>query len=315
MISSKEGRGFFVEKTPVYLINGFLGSGKTTVLLECMHYFKKNKKKVAIILNELGNVNVEKHLFKEESLFELLNGCICCSIKDDLKTTLSELKETVEAEKIDVVLLEGTGVANPGEIVETFAEKPFADYFSIVQSVCVIDSVNVLDYTSIFSSSKEVRELQKEQMEKGSLLVLNKLDQLSKKDSLQKIEKVVRKYNSFAPIIYSSYGKGIVEHIENQARTSPIESLGHAHHSHVKAIKMEQKTAISKKEIIDLLHKHQEKIIRAKGTVQNKADLQWYHFQYATGQLVWEKLANRPIEEKGQIILIGEKLSKKEIFS
>ncbi|WP_168714380.1 CobW family GTP-binding protein [Niallia nealsonii] len=302
-------------KTPVYLINGFLGSGKTTVLLECMNYFKKNNTKVAIILNELGNVNVEKHLFKEESLFELLNGCICCSIKDDLKTTLSELKETVEKEKIDIVLLEGTGVANPGEIIETFAEQPFADYFSIVQSVCVIDSVNVLDYTSIFSSSKEVRELQKEQIEKGSLLVLNKLDQLSKKDSLQKVEKVVRKYNASAPIIYSSYGKGVVERIESLIPATRIEALGHAHHVHVKAVKIEQKTAVSKKEIIDLLHKHQNKVIRAKGSVQNKEDLQWYHFQYAAGQLVWEKLADKPREEKGQIILIGEKLSREEIFS
>lgn len=302
-------------KTPVYLINGFLGSGKTTVLLECIRYFKKNNKKVAIILNELGNVNVEKHLFQEESLFELLNGCICCSIKDDLKITLSELKETVEKQKIDVVLLEGTGVANPGEIIETFEEQPFADSFSIMQSVCVIDSANILDYISIFASSKEVRELQKEQIEKGSLLVLNKLDQLPKKDTLQKIEKVVRKYNGAAPIIYSSYGKGVVEHIESHIPATPIEGLGHAHHIHVKAIKIEQKAAISKKEIINLLHKHQEKVIRAKGSIQNREDLEWYHFQYAAGQLVWEKLANKPQEEKGQIILIGEKLSREEILS
>jgi len=304
-----------VLKTPVYLINGFLGSGKTTVLLECMQYFKKHHKKIAIILNELGNVNVEKHLFQDEALFELLNGCICCSIKDDLKTALCELKETVKKEKIDVVLLEGTGVANPGEIIETFVEQPFAACFSIVQSICIIDSANVLDYTSIFASSKEVRELQKEQIEKGSLLVLNKLDQLPKKASQQKVEKVIRKYNASAPIIYSSYGKGVVEHIESLLPQAPIEAHGHAHHIHVKAIKIEQKEAVSKREIINLLHKHQEKVIRAKGSIQNREDLQWYHFQYAAGQLSWEKLADKPQGAKGQIILIGEKLSREEIFS
>ncbi|WP_445491010.1 GTP-binding protein [Niallia sp. 03133] len=303
-----------MDKTAVYLINGFLGSGKTSTLLKCMQHLKKQNKKIAIILNELGNVNVEKHLFADESLFELLNGCVCCSIKDDLKTTLNELITIVEKGEIDVLLLEGTGVANPGEIVETFAEEPYAKYFVIEQSICVVDSVHVMDYTSVFASSKEVRQLQKEQMERGSLLVLNKIDMLSKKEKRIKIEKLVRKYNQTAPIIYTSFGEGVEEYLNKNAFiTQSNKREGHSVHIHLKAIKIEQKKEWSKKDIKYMLLHNKEKLVRAKGTILNSDDQKWYHFQYASGKLIWEKLKNKPAYSTGQIILIGEKLEKQDI--
>ncbi|WP_445505405.1 CobW family GTP-binding protein [Niallia sp. 03091] len=303
-----------MSKTAVYLINGFLGSGKTSTLLKCKEYFKKNNKKIAIILNELGNANVEKHLFADESLFELLNGCVCCSIKEDLKTTLTELMTIVKQEKIDVILLEGTGVANPGEIIETFAEKQFAEHFTIEQSICVIDSVHVTDYISVFSSSKEVRQLQKEQMERGSLLVLNKMDQLPKKEKIEKINKLVRKYNQTAPIVYSTYGEGVTNYLENHTFVLP-ENTGdiHSNHLHLKAIKIEQRKELSKRDIKELLLKHKDKLIRAKGTVQNCDDMEWYHFQFASGQLIWEQLKDHPSYARGQIILIGEGLKEQDV--
>jgi G3E family GTPase len=303
-----------MSKTAVYLINGFLGSGKTSTLLKCMEHFKHQNKKIAIILNELGNVNLEKHLFADESLFELLNGCVCCSIKEDLKTTLNELITIVKKGQIDIILLEGTGVANPGEIVDTFAEEPFSQHFTIEQSICVVDSVHVMDYTSVFASSKEVRQLQKEQIERGSLLVLNKIDLLSKKEKREKIEKHVRKYNPTAPIIYSTYGEGVTGYLKKNAYASPRTNSGiSSSHLHLKAIKIEQNKEWSKNDIKNLLIQNKDKLIRAKGTVQNSDDLEWYHFQYASGKLIWEKLKNKPTIPKGQIILIGEKLTEQNL--
>jgi len=306
-----------MKKINVYLINGFLGSGKTTTLLKCMEYFKGKNKKYAIILNELGETNIEKHLFKDESLYELLNGCVCCSIKEDLRTTLDELAETLHKENIEVVLLEGTGVANPSEIMETFNEKQYREVFEIAESICLIDSLHFTEYTSIFSSSKEVRQLQKEQIENGTVLVLNKVDQLSSKLAIEKVEKRIRKLNAEAPLLYSNYGNGVTEYLESQQKNSKVKERSisghhhHHHHHHIKAIKVEQTTAMTKRELRDFLKSNQDKLLRAKGTIKNSDDQSWYHFQYASGLLEWQKVNENLSNRKGEIILIGERLSEK----
>ncbi|WP_400241638.1 GTP-binding protein [Niallia sp. JL1B1071] len=304
-----------MKKINVYLINGFLGSGKTTTLLKCMEYFKGKNKKYAIILNELGETNIEKHLFKDESLYELLNGCVCCSIKEDLRTTLDDLAETLHKENIEVVLLEGTGVANPSEIMETFNEKVYKEVFHIAESICLIDSLHFTEYTSVFSSSKEVRQLQKEQIENGTLLVLNKIDQLSSKQSVEKVEKRIRKINADAPLIYSKYGNGVTEYLEKQQQYSNKKELSvstnhHHHHHHIKALKLGQTTAMTKRELRDFLKNNQDNLLRAKGTIKNSDDQLWYHFQYASGLLEWQKVTEYLPNRKGEIILIGEKLPK-----
>jgi G3E family GTPase len=304
-----------MKKINVYLINGFLGSGKTTTLLKCMEYFKGKNKKYAIILNELGETNIEKHLFRDESLYELLNGCVCCSIKDDLRSTLDELAETLHKENIEVVLLEGTGVANPSEIIETFNEKTYSEIYQVAESICLIDSLHLTEYTSIFSSSKEVRQLQKEQIENGTVLVLNKIDQLSSKQSIEKVEKRIRKINTEAPLIYSKYGNGVTEYLEKQPQNNfekngAISSDHHHHHHHIKAMKVVQTTAMTKRELRDFLKSNQDKLLRAKGTIKNSEDQSWYHFQYASGLLEWQKAVEYFPNRKGEIILIGEELPK-----
>ena len=305
-----------MKKINVYLINGFLGSGKTTTLLKCMEYFKGKNKKYAIILNELGETNIERHLFNDESLYELLNGCVCCSIKDDLRTTLDDLTETLYKENIEVVLLEGTGVANPSEIMETFNEKAYREVFHIAESICLIDSLHFIEYTSVFSSSKEVRQLQKEQIENGTMLVLNKIDQLSSKQAIEKVEKRIRKINADAPLIHSKYGNGVTEFLEkkqinsNKEHSISFHHHHHHHHHHIKAIKLVQTTAMTKRDLRDFLKNNQDKLLRAKGTIKNSEDQLWYHFQYASGLLEWQKVSENVPNRKGEIIIIGEKLPK-----
>ncbi|MEI2404476.1 CobW family GTP-binding protein [Niallia taxi] len=305
-------------KTDVYLINGFLGSGKTSTLLKCMQYFKMMNKKYAIILNELGNANLEQHLFEDESLFELLNGCVCCSVKDDLRTTLDEVAALAHNQKIDIVLLEGTGVANPSEIIDTFQEERFKEHFRLKESICVVDGLRVSEYTSIFSSTKEVRQLQKEQIERGSLLILNKMDQLTEKAAIEKAEKIIRKYNKQAPIIHTAYGDGITLYLDGNDTTIPLpkEAEGghhhHHHHHHIKAVKLHFNQVASKQDILTMLEQYEDKLFRAKGIVKIKEDKEWYHFQYASGLMEWQKLDKSP-HYAGEIVLIGDNLQKEEL--
>lgn len=305
-----------MRKVDVYLINGFLGSGKTTLLLNLMAFFKSKQKKYAIILNELGNVNMEKHLFEDESLYELLDGCICCSIKEDLRGTLNQITVLVHKENIDVILLEGTGVANPSEIIETFQEPDLATNYQIVESICVIDGLHLTEYTSVFSSSKEVRQLQQEQIENGSLLVLNKVDQLSSMIAIEKVEKKIRKYNKLAPLIHSKYGSGVTGFLDsnhNTKSTQIIDRPAHHHHHQITSIKIEQSKAMTKTELTYFLKEYQSQLLRAKGIIKNKMDQKWYHFQYASGLLEWEILKNQPRRKNGEIILIGVQLRKEEV--
>ncbi|GAA3314589.1 hypothetical protein GCM10020331_007490 [Ectobacillus funiculus] len=142
--------------------------------------------KPAVILNELGSVNVESHLFQEENVFELLDGCICCSIQDDLKVTLTTLLETHAQSPIDVLFIEGTGVANPLEIVEVISSPSLVHFFEIQSVISVIDASSYLEDQSIFTL-KTVRDLLKKNQIKGATsVVLNKVDLVNEKNNCKK---------------------------------------------------------------------------------------------------------------------------------
>lgn len=174
-----------MKKIPVYTISGFLGSGKTTLLVKMADELKNRGQKVGIILNELGDENVEKHLFKDQQVHELLNGCICCTIQDDLVTTLKAFKAE---QSVDVLLIEGTGVANPLEIKDVLLSPALFDDYELLSMIGIVDASHYLDYQSMFSSSKEIRSLLKEQIISSDLLILNKIDLARDKD-LEKVKK------------------------------------------------------------------------------------------------------------------------------
>ncbi len=302
-------------KIPVYLINGFLGSGKTTALIKCIEYFKKKNKKTAIILNELGNTNLEKHLFKDESLYELLNGCICCSIQDDLRKVLDEMVVLVNEDKIDVLLVEGTGVANPSEIHFVFETGSFKDRFSIESSICIVDGTKLQSYLSVFSSSKEVRELQREQLESATMIAINKAD-LLRHEQVEKIKKIIGKMNGSAVIITTSYADGLTDMLEEIMTVSIpfLEETNRKKHHDIKAIKLNKLENISRKKIHNMLKQLDSRLLRAKGIIRDQNDQSWYHFQYSSGRLEWEKLEDDVNVNEGQIILIGTNIHRQDIL-
>ncbi|MBP3038267.1 GTP-binding protein [Bacillaceae bacterium Marseille-Q3522] len=300
---------------PVYFINGFLGSGKTTALLKAADYFKRAGKKVAILLNELGNANLETHLFQKEQLYELLNGCICCSIQDDLKRLLQQMAVSARNRQLDILIIEGTGVANPGEVADIFTQPPFNKDFQLIHSVCVVDSPKLFDYVSIFSSAKEVRELQKAQLEQASVIVLNKIDRIENPQQLDKIEKIVKKYNDTAVIVKTEYGSDVPAVMQEKRNSSKLynPSFEKIKHQEIKSIKLNQVKNVTKRDIANLLAELGDRLLRAKGIIQDKNDKEWYHFQYASGGLSWEKISNWRKQTAGEILLIGVNLRRYQI--
>lgn len=162
-----------MKKIPVCIITGFLGSGKTSLLNNIIK--KNSSKKIVIIENEFGEKNIDKDLITTSagnSVYELTNGCICCSIKNELGTTLNSL--ILSQKPYDLLIIETTGIADPGDIVKTFiAGERVQRYFELDTVICVVDAKN---YNS---QKKENPEVDKQMLFANSILI-NKADLVDK---------------------------------------------------------------------------------------------------------------------------------------
>lgn len=191
-------------RTPMTLLSGFLGAGKTTLLENILR--NRVGVKVAVIVNDLGSVNVDGAAVKklgldkeDEKVVELSNGCMCCGLKDDL---LKEIAEIAKSGKYDVLLVEGSGVAEPMPVAEGIANydvgrgKTLADIIHLDTVVTVVDTPNFLEnYNSQETisdrpdldntgsgSATPVVSLMVEQIEFANVIVLNKQSEVSAND-------------------------------------------------------------------------------------------------------------------------------------
>lgn len=322
-----------MKKIPVYIISGFLGSGKTTVLLNMIKECERNQKRPGIILNELGEVNVERDLFRNQQVKELLNGCICCTIQDDLKETLHQFMEEIQKNNIDVLFIEGTGVANPKEIEETLINPEFLDHFELNSIISLVDASHYLEYQSYFSSTAEVRKLLKEQSSSATMVLLNKID-FVKEQNLTKIEqKIKENVKSGVPIFKTIFGdisikelflKRYYVHTAQGQREKTLES-SHVHnpksehhhehhHSKINALKITRVPKMKRKELESWLKRLPKTILRGKGIVQLEGNTGYFHFQFSSGNVRIEKMREIP-KQQPTIILIGDKLNSDEILT
>ncbi|WP_246943160.1 CobW family GTP-binding protein [Bacillus pinisoli] len=309
-------------KIPTYIISGFLGSGKTTVLKRMVEHARHQQLKVGLILNELGDVHVENYMFKQEQMVELLNGCICCSIQDDLKDTLQQFIDN----PIDLLIIEGTGVANPNEIVDSLVSPPFHEHFDLKSIISLVDASNYLEYQSIFSSSKEIRQLLKEQISSATLLVINKTDLVSTKQ-LQKVEDSIKKeLKDSTHAIKTAFGNVKMEELllPRIQMISSIEKKScscskheechhHTHHANIKAIKVTELPQFHIKHLQKWLRGLPPEVIRAKGIVQISGEYGLTSFQFAAKRITFEKLTEGTSQEP-VIILIGNNLDQKNVM-
>jgi G3E family GTPase len=317
---------------PVYVLNGFLGSGKTTVLINILSYCKQQGLKAGVILNELGEANVEGHLLESEHVVELLNGCICCTIQDDLRSTLDEFLSNQKETPVDLLIIEGTGVANPLELIEGLTDPSYVDRFDLQSIIGMVDASQFLEYQSIFSSSKEIRKLLKDQINYSTLLLLNKTDLLSA-SKIEKVEKQIRKtISEEVPVLKTAFAKADTEELLKkrfftiQANEDHHQQCGHQHehgescehnhHNHlsIKAIKIDQSGTINRVTLENWLLQLPKEIFRGKGIVQLDETPGFFDFQFASRQLRLTRLTELPKVEPS-IVLIGKDLDENEIIN
>ncbi len=179
---------------PVTIISGFLGSGKTTLL----NHILKNQVgiKTAVLVNEFGEIGIDNDLIIEgsEDMIELNNGCICCSINGELLNTVSKVLE--RAEKLDYLIVETTGLADPLPVAMTFAVGDLREKVRLDSIITVIDGEN-------FDFEINNQSVAYSQILYGDILLLNKSDLVNEKQ-LKKIEEFINKIKKEPRILRST---------------------------------------------------------------------------------------------------------------
>lgn len=192
-------------KIPVFVLSGFLGSGKTTLLLHLLRESGARGLKPGVIVNELGQNDVDGELAQEQSgaaVQKLLDGCVCCSGKDELPGCI----ETLLKSQPDVIFIELTGIADPGEIKAEIDSPRWKARLVRRRSVTILDAEHVLDYNSRFSSDRQLVRTLRRQMEIADLLIINKCD-LAEQETLWRIERMLDKHNPEAERVFTHYGR------------------------------------------------------------------------------------------------------------
>jgi G3E family GTPase len=182
------------QKVPVTILTGFLGSGKTTLLNRILS--EEHGKRIAVIENEYGEVGIDQALVinADEEIFEMSNGCICCTVRGDLIRVLGNLMK--RRDKFDYVLVETTGLADPGPVAQTFfMDDEIREEFTLDGIVTLVDSAHIGQQLGRSDESTE-------QIAFADVLVLNKTD-LVETDGLDTLEARLRDMNRMARVVRS----------------------------------------------------------------------------------------------------------------
>ncbi|MBL1208433.1 GTP-binding protein [Geminocystis sp. GBBB08] len=304
---------------PVTVLTGYLGAGKTTLLNHILTY--EHGKKVAVIVNEFGEVGIDNQLVisADEEIFEMNNGCICCTVRGDLMRIIGNLLK--RRDKFDHLVIETTGLADPAPVVQTF----FVD--EDLKSQLLLDAVVTVVDTKHIHQHWEAEEAQ-EQIAFADIILLNKTD-LVTVDKLEDLETRIRDINAIAKIYSTKNANLSMDHLlgirafdlQQALEIDPyfLSEDAHEHDESVYSVAIVQSGKVD----LDKLHCWMTELLKTQGTdifrmkgilnadeMDNRVVFQGVHMLFdVTVDRLWKPEETR----KNELVFIGRNLDEKQL--
>jgi len=315
----------------VYIVSGFLGAGKTTFIQKLLK--EKSFKKVMLLENEFGEVGVDSAFFDSSlKVLEINNGCICCSLKGDLKDALEQIEEM----GVTDLIIEPSGVGKLSEVIRTIVEDPD---FRIVSHICVVDVKTAKKY------HKNFKEYFDDQVSSANAIILSHID-VAEKDQIDEVKHIINELNDEALILDKKVSdltinelidfivKGgeicdeCLEHLhEEHEHHHHDHDHEHHHHDHdhdhehhhhhhddddedepFKNYILRPTKVFSEKDIENILSKMDEDIIRVKGFVNGEKGTLYFNYVLNESNVYYGEKRDTTL-----VSVIGTKINKEEI--
>ncbi|MGL4819057.1 MAG: CobW family GTP-binding protein [Bacilli bacterium] len=289
-----------MKQVEIFILAGWLGSGKTTLLQRLLVDEYRRKRKVAVLMNEFGSVSIDTTMLPTDvPTKELLKGCICCTLKDDLEVQLLSL---IQEHAPDVIYVETTGVAHPLDVLEACMSPMMSNHITMKGIITILDAALFLQREE---QSTNVHSLLLEQVKHADYLILNKASEISDADKAQ-IDWDISLLNRTAPLTFCDFADVELNKLSELANHAPRLRDELLHVKKLKAKSMIVPFSHSLDQIKwDAFLKHiPGNIWRMKGYITfSDQPEQRVLFQYAYRKFTYEKEA---MKYPRQLVIIGE---------